>query len=173
MARCKAKTRTGKRCRNTAKEGGDRCGAHGGKAGRRLSLDSKIREGIVLAISGGAYNAVAARAVGISETTFYRWMEQGELDAELEEETEFRELWEQVKKAEAEAEVYAVAKVIEAAQGGDWRAAMTYLERKYPKRWARREVREVGGIGGGPVTLLDLERAVDGGEPLPIAPMEQ
>jgi len=46
-----------------------------------------------------------------------------------------------IKKAEGEAEVHAVA-IIRQSMGKSWQAAMTWLERKNPKDWGRREFME-------------------------------
>lgn len=49
-----------------------------------------------------------------------------------------RELWESVKEAEAEAEMDAI-RIVENHMEDNWQAAMTYLERRFPERWRRRE----------------------------------
>lgn len=56
-----------------------------------------------------------------------------------------------IKKAAAGAELHALGKV-KSAFGDDWKAAMTYLERRYPDRWGRRLV-ELQGKDGGPVEV--------------------
>ena len=35
----------------------------------------------------------------------------------------------------------------------DWRAAMTYLERRFPDRWGRRQRHEVSGPDGGAIAI--------------------
>ncbi len=69
-----------------------------------------------------------------------------------------------VLRAEAEAEVYAVA-ILHHAMGEDWRAAMAYLERRHPTRWRTHQQTELVGRGGGPIqtqhTTLDLARLSD------------
>ena len=59
-----------------------------------------------------------------------------------------------LEKAEAAAELEAVANVKLAGQNS-WQASMTYLERKYPDRWGRRDPHrvEITGAGGGPVQV--------------------
>jgi hypothetical protein len=49
----------------------------------------------------------------------------------------FRQFWQSVKEAENEAEVRAVA-IIQKQMPDNWRAALSFLERKFPKRWGRR-----------------------------------
>jgi transposase-like protein len=87
---------------------------------------------IAESIRVGAYAEQAARAAGISPSTFYDWMRRGEAGEEP-----FSEFSETVRAREAEAEVAAVTMIRQAADEGDWRAA-AYVERKHPDRWARR-----------------------------------
>jgi hypothetical protein len=62
-----------------------------------------------------------------------------------------------LERAEAQAEVRAVTNVVEAG-ANQWQASMTYLERRYPDRWGRRERQsvEVTGAHGGPVQLQNV-----------------
>lgn len=63
-----------------------------------------------------------------------------------------------LEKADAEAEVVALARVQAAAQNPQhWQAAMTFLERRHPERWARPNRLELSGTPGGapiPVTAV-------------------
>ena len=102
--------------------------------GRRTKLTPEVREKIVKAIRAGNYAYVAAEYAGISSATFYRWLQLGN-DAKR---GVYREFLEAVKKAEGEAEVRAVA-IIQKHMEDNWQAAMTYLERKFPDRWGRRD----------------------------------
>jgi hypothetical protein len=101
---------------------------------RPTKLTKGLAEKICRAIRAGNYPAVAARAAGVAESTFYRWMEQGRSAAS----GIYRDFYEEVKGAEAEAEVRAVA-VIAKAMSGEWRAAVGLLERRFGERWRRRE----------------------------------
>jgi hypothetical protein len=64
-----------------------------------------------------------------------------------------------VRRAEAEAEVHAVA-VIRKAMTEDWGAVLAYLERRHPGRWRRREALELEATSPGPPAgeRLDLKR---------------
>jgi hypothetical protein len=73
---------------------------------------------------------------GVSETTYYKWLELSEKPNAKKEYKEFRE---SVEQAEAEAEVAAIARIRQAADGGDWKAAGWYLERKHGERWGRND----------------------------------
>ena len=127
--------------------GSNRCQS---RIGRPSKLTPELRDDIVKAIQAGNYAQVAARHAGIGESTFYRWLQQGEADAGADRETPFRDFWEAVKKAETTAEIRAVV-ILQRAMPNNWQAAMTYLERRYPARWGRRERYEHSGPGGAPV----------------------
>jgi hypothetical protein len=70
--------------------------------------------------------------------------------------------FEAYRKAEATAEEKAI-KAIYAAFPDDWRAAVTYLERRYPSRWARRQNVDVTGKGQ-PMHAIEVVRTVRAGE---------
>lgn len=114
----------------------------------KSKLTDDVREAICESIRRGNYAKIAAEAADVSETTFYRWLEEGEQAQRGKK----REFWESVKKAEAEAEEKAV-QVVQDAMPHDWKAAMTYLERRHPERWGRRERHEHTGEGGGAVEI--------------------
>ena len=116
--------------------------------GRKSKLTPVIQQRICEAITAGNYNHVAAQAAGIGETSFYRWMAQGE---EAQSGTK-RAFWVAVKNAEAEAEIRNVG-IIESAAPETWQAAAWWLERKHNDRWARKERQEHVGEGGGPVAV--------------------
>lgn len=125
---------------------------------RPTKLSDEVRDRIVQALRAGNYAEAACQSAGISPSTFYRWMERGERDEGI-----YRAFREAVKRAEADAEVHAVA-VLRKAMGGDWRAAVAYLERRHPTRWRRGETRELTGAAGGPIQTahsLDLSRLSD------------
>jgi hypothetical protein len=107
---------------------------------RPTKLTPEIKRRIVAAIGAGNYAEPAARSAGISPATYYRWLKRGEKASE----GIYRDFLDQVRRAESEAEVHAVA-VIRKAMPGDWRAAAHYLERRYPDRWRRRESLEHEG----------------------------
>lgn len=91
-----------------------------------------IRKRIVGTLKAGNYATVAARFAGISSTTFHRWMRKGKAQAK----GPFREFYNEVEQALAFAETRAVAHVVKEFED-DWRAALSYLERKFPRRWGR------------------------------------
>ena len=90
----------------------------------KLTPDRKDR--IVKAMGAGNYLEAAARSAGVHPSTVYRWLERAEQEAE----GLYRDFAEDVRRAEAEAEVHAVA-IVRRAMSGDWRAALAYLERRH------------------------------------------
>ncbi len=67
---------------------------------------------------------------GIGRTTYYRWIHRGQEASD----GIYREFYEAVRRAMARAEVRAVM-ILRQAMAKDWRAAMCWLERRYPNRW--------------------------------------
>jgi hypothetical protein len=162
--------------------------------GRPTLLTDKRQETIVQAIQLGSYNEQAAVAAGISKRTFHRWMERGanedrrlaDLDIDPTEQPEtlndteapywhFRHA---VEKARAQAELAAIAMIVEAGEGyevrkerriekangdvevtietsrrRDWQALAWMLERTRPARYSRRTTVEHSGPEGGAVEL--------------------
>lgn len=119
-------------------------------------------EAIVELLRRGAYIEDAAAATGIHPSTVHDWIARGEehrgsasIPAR---ERPFAEFAEAVETARAEAVTVALDVIRTAARDGQWQAAAWYLERTRPGKYSRSERREVSGPGGGPITLLDLER---------------
>jgi len=139
---------------------------------RNSKLDLVLQERLVEAVRSGNDNVVAARAYGLCEGTFYRWLERGRDDAPCSSETPewaacgershppgtcpgnamFREFREAIERAKAECEVHLVGLVTQAA-GKDWRAAIRLLESKAPERWKATQRTELTGNEGRPVQV--------------------
>lgn len=146
------------------------------RIGRPSALTEGVQRRIESAIRTGAYPETAARAAGVSERSFYRWMERGEAeqvrrdsyDAEhptlTEEEKEKRAIeqpfvhfWQSIQKALAEAEILVVGKVY---QGGkDWQSKAWIAERRWRERWGRTTRTELTGADGGPVQVASVPAA--------------
>jgi hypothetical protein len=127
---------------------------------RPSKLSAEVTDRVVQAVRAGNYADAACQAAGISPSTYYRWMSRGAQEPG----SEYARFREDVLRAEAEAEVYAVA-ILRRAMGEDWRAAMAYLERRHPTRWRTQQYTELVGKDGGPIqtqhTMLDLARLSD------------
>lgn len=121
--------------------------------GRPSKLNDDRRDRIIRAVRAGNYREAAARAAGIAPSTLYAWLERGA----AEETGPYYEFSEALQRAEAEAEVFAVA-TIRKAMPDDWRAAVTYLERRYPSRWRKNSSTELTGKNGGPIQTHSQHR---------------
>ena len=125
--------------------------------GRNTKLTPAVHAKIVELIEGGNYDTVAFTVAGVGESTFYRWLEQGEAAQSGKK----REFWEAVREARVTAESNMVA-IIVAAAPKNFQAAAWYLERKYPDRYGRRVA--LTGKDGWPIqteevtTLADLRK---------------
>ena len=97
--------------------------------------DKVIAEAVKLK-KAGVTNRDIARALGVSETTFYRWVGDPKTDYQ-------RKLSEALKKTETDYKKSLQTIIYNAAVQRDWKAAAWLLERKYPDEYARRERSQV------------------------------
>lgn len=121
-------------------------------------LNEELIDTITDHISKGNYIYVACEAAGIAHQTYDRWLRQGEEELNKADNIEdvagnlYVQLVHRVKKAEAEAEARTVSLVYNAAPK-NWLAGITWLERKYPERWGRRDAVDINFEKG--VELLE------------------
>ena len=101
--------------------------------GRPSKLTPEVQERICQAIRAGNYYEAACAYAGIHYSTFRKWMQKGETTKS----GKFREFFEDVTRAEYEAEVRMVAQW-QKHMPEDYRAIRDFLERRYPDRWGRR-----------------------------------
>lgn len=102
--------------------------------GRKTALNTALIKKIVPVLKNGHTIETAAKFVGISKTTLYRWIEQGE----QQESGEYRDFRDALAKARATAQVNLVDTLQRAAKT-DWRAAAWLLERLFPEQFSNRE----------------------------------
>lgn len=92
-------------------------------------------------LASGNRRDVACDLAGISKQTFYNWLKKAEADPETLEGA----LLTLIKRAESQAEARIVGNVLKASEKEQfWAAGMTYLERKHPEHWGRRQDSEQG-----------------------------
>lgn len=128
--------------------------------GRKPKLTKEVTERAVQAIKAGNYNVVAAQFAGVTERTFYSWIEKGEsaerksLDGETltDDEASYLHFLQSIRSARNELEVRHTLSVNKAAEK-DWRAAAWFLERSFPSRWGRNLRAEVTGRDGGAIPV--------------------
>lgn len=122
--------------------------------GRKPLLLKKpdLGERIAKMLAAGHYVNVACGAAGVSEASFYSWLEKGEAvresvqDAEDQDEARdgltdrdraFLEFLEAVEKGSAACEVRHLRRIDKASEDGTWQASAWFLERRFPRRWGR------------------------------------
>lgn len=104
-------------------------------AGRKSKLTQELIDEAVKLIKAGNYNETVCQFLGIHKSTWYKWLQEGEAaKSGLK-----REFFDSIKKAESHSEIRNVQVIQKAAQDGNWQAAMTYLERKFPDKWGRKD----------------------------------
>ncbi len=112
------------------------------------------------AIAKGNYLVTAANLAGITDETVRNWVDQSFADEELgldETNSLYIRLRLALKKAEADAEAKLVNVVRESAEvDRNWIAGMTFLERRHPDRWGRRDRIQ----GGGNTYNINIEKAL-------------
>lgn len=124
----------------------------GNNAGRPSKLNPKLQKKLITLIKEGHYFITCCNACGISYHSFRQWMVKGE----HEEKGKYRNFFDAVKQAEAEAEINLERAVIKAAFDPEkpaWQAAMTYLERRHYDRWGQRKRLEHTGDASKPVVV--------------------
>jgi hypothetical protein len=102
-------------------------------------------------LRGGCYAVTACARAGIPESDYYDWLQKGRAGKQP-----YLEFLESVKKAEAEAEAAAIGTVLRVGldpENPNWQAAMTYLERRYPDRWGRRNRVDTGNADAKPFVV--------------------
>lgn len=121
-------------------------------AGQKGKISPEMIEKITKVIAAGNYANVACQFCGISEVTYYAWINRGIAEAERIEKLNaqgvealpdkkegiYLKFLKAIRKAETEGEVAAVAH-IRNAMGNSWQAAAWYLERKHHERYGRRD----------------------------------
>ena len=90
---------------------------------------------LLASIRDGNYRETACRQAGISKVTFYNWLKRAEQGDEA-----AQAFVNALEKAEADAEAETVRNVRHASKLPQfWAAGMTWLERKSPDRWGKRQ----------------------------------
>ena len=98
-----------------------------------MTPTTELTERIVERIRKGQSPSGAARAEGVTRSTFLCWVIEGEHDQDSPQ----GGLCAALNVAEAESESTAVA-LLQKATRGDWSAAVAFLARRFPERWGER-----------------------------------
>lgn len=117
--------------------------------GRLTKLTPELQEKIVKAVSLGNYIETSAAYAGVNKQSLYTWMKRGNRQKK----GPFRDFLDAIKKAMAEAEIRDLENIRVISTNGNWQASAWRLERKFPKKWGRKERIEHVGDGGGAVQV--------------------
>lgn len=116
----------------------------------RSKFTAARRNAIIEALGRGHPLRTAAAMAGVDRSTVYDWLERGEKAGP---DSAYRRFYEDVERAQATVVDTALAHIRD-AMPDDWRAAMTYLERRFPDEFTKRERREISGPKDGPVEVV-------------------
>ena len=111
------------------------------KIGRPAKFSAEAAAAVVEAVRKGCPRGTAANAAGLGRSTLMRWMARGKAERR----GQFRDFWDDIKRAEAEAIAERIERIRDAADSGKWQAAAWWLERMHPDVFGsdRRTVREL------------------------------
>lgn len=113
------------------------------RTGRPTKLTPQLRERLLDYIRAGNRPAIAARACGVDERTFYRWMERGDVDPDTEtpapdaEQAMYADFTDSVRTAVAECEAHAVL-LLHQRLPRSTGALLEFLKRRFGARWGDR-----------------------------------
>ena len=127
------------------------------KGGRPSKLTQELIDTAAGLIIGGAYTVVVARALGISETLWYQWLDRGRQAAQKpkKKHTGIDDLCIQFERVIDQADALAEVKLGMGPSMGilGWQGQAWTMERKWPDRWGR--TRSEAPTGGGLTELVD------------------
>lgn len=96
--------------------------------GRKSKLTPELAQDFCKAIQLGMTYKLSCAYVGISEPTFYRWLQEAEKPTGRKAQKDFRDA---LKTAEAKGAAHSLAVIRRAADDGNWTAAAWILERRH------------------------------------------
>jgi hypothetical protein len=124
-------------------------------AGRKSKINKEVTERFLRAIRVGCPVKDACGCAGISETTYYKWMQWA--DSDRRDVKIYREFRDAVKAAEGEATQNWLAIIEKAAREGSWQAAAWKLERRRDM-FIPRTRQEVTGKDGEAIKIEEAAR---------------
>ena len=139
---------------------------------KTLPIPRKLNQGMITALSkaiaNGNYPSVACQLCGIDWHTLQRWVNLGDEELSRDEpdtENIYLRLSTAIKRAESESEALMVEVVRRAAtEKKEWVPAMTYLERRHPDRWGRKDRTRVDINERKAITITHVEVVLDRGD---------
>jgi len=125
-------------------------------SGRKLNLNQEFIDKACGYLLDGNYTVIVCRLMGVSEKTWYDWVNQGNRDIEEGKTNIFVKFVKSIIEAEAQAEAEAV-KLIKTASLTDAKHAQWWLSRKGKERWAERQEIITTDSNNINVTLTDVD----------------
>lgn len=116
-------------------------------------LNKDLIKELARLIRSGINNRDACAVAGVSETAFYRWLQEPRKGLEI-------ELWEALEKAKAERKAFMLTTITKAAQNGTWQAAAWWLERVYPSEFAKPDRYHDAGIDEAVRAVKELTESI-------------
>lgn len=102
----------------------------------KLKLNKALIKKVEKYASEGMYNVVICQLIGITEQTFYDWLNKAEAEKEKGIVSLYTEFSESLKKADAERERKWLKEI---DKDPSWQSKAWCLERKYRDRWGRND----------------------------------
>jgi len=125
--------------------------------GRPSKLSTTRKKKLLRALRQGNFIEVACTYAGIGNSTFYRWLEKGKKSQT----GEYREFWEEVQGALAEAE-YRVVRTLNTHFKESPQACINFLKARWRNRWG--DQIDIGESDGDVKIILTTRRKNDKGE---------
>jgi hypothetical protein len=115
--------------------------------GRHTSLTPEVHAKIISAVRSGNYKYVAAQAAGVHRDSIHAWEQRAEKGEEP-----YASFADELREAEAQAEVSTIARVLAGGEG--WTSYAWLAERRWARRWAQRVRQQVTEeLDAGPILL--------------------
>ena len=115
---------------------------------RPTKLTPELKKQIIDYVRDGVSFHDACMALGIDESTLYKWKQRGKIDKS----GRYFEFLKGIKQAEHEAKVWRILTVAK-GEKEDPRLALEMLARKYPNEFARKDRHEISGADGKPIKI--------------------
>jgi hypothetical protein len=106
--------------------------------GRKTKLQDDIQHRLISAIEKGLTIVDACEYAGISEKTYYNWLNKNTDEIKDEEERKkFVQFLQDIKKAQSECQMYCLDFIM---KDKSWQSKAWLLERRFPDRWAKKDM---------------------------------
>ena len=106
--------------------------------GRKTKLQDDIQKRLLSAIEKGLSIIDSCEYAGISEKTYYNWLNKDiETIKDAGEQKKFIQFLQNIKKAQSECQMYCLDFIM---KDKSWQSKAWVLERRFPDRWAKKDM---------------------------------